>query len=351
MKMTNLYIKDHKIMATKKAVKKTAAPEKATANKKPGKALARWDEELARRAAIARGTVDSVGGGAKQISLKAGMLTIDGAAVPGNKINVVVLDSVIEHTLREGAYQEDGDNTPICFAIGRDARELAPHELSTEPQHDDCRSCPWNKFGSAETGRGKACKERNRLILIAETDLEDIPSADVRVIALPVTSGKAWVGYVKQIDETFNIPPIGVVTEISVVPDQKTQFRVQFKLVEQLSEEYFEDLFAKADASEEDLMRAYEKRDDEGEDEGTVQRFNRGGGKGGKSKGGSGRRVQEAPQRRTGPVVPAKRGKPAPVERAVRQRPQAEPVKPKGKTAPAKTAPAKAAPAKGKRKF
>lgn len=249
-------------MATKKAVKKTAA-------KKTGTSMAKWDEELARRAAIAVATAESSShGGAKQIKTSGGRLQIDGAEIPGNKMNVVILDHCIEHALYEGKYDPDNPQPPIAWALGRDEATLRWDETSIEELAGELtKDSECNQFGSADTGRGKAAKNIQRLMLITEADLDDIPNAEPRMLKVPVMSVKGWNGYVKQVNEMFTRPPIGVLTEISLVPDAKSQFRMQFKLVEELSDEFFGELFPKADSIESDLFQGYEQRDDEEEEQ------------------------------------------------------------------------------------
>ena len=292
-------------MATKKAVTKKPAA------KKPGKSMVKWDEELLRRSQIAVATADSSSGGAKTISTKSGVLTVDGAEVPGNKFNVIILDHCIEHAYYEGKYDSDNPQPPAAWALGRDAATLRWDEKSIpEYAGELTKDSDINQFGTADTGRGKAAKNIQRLMLITEHDLEDIETAEARMIKVPVTSVKAWNGYVKRIAESMRRPPLGVITEISLKPDAKSQFRMEFKLVEEVEPEHFEALFAKADGVEADLFRGYEPRDEEEED----QRPQRGRQAAGKAKGGAKRPVQKAAAKQTRNVVakkaaPGKRSK------------------------------------------
>lgn len=294
-------------MATKKAAKKT------TAAKKPGKSMVKWDEELLRRSQIAVATADSSSGGAKTISTKGGVLTVDGAEVPGNKFNVIILDHCIEHAFYEGKYDPDNPQPPSAFAFGRDANTMRWHESSIEELDGEpirgelTKDSSINQFGTADTGRGKAAKNIQRLMLITESDLEDIATAEPRMLKVPVMSVKGWNGYVKRIAESMRRPPLGVITEISLKPDPKSQWKMEFKLVEEVDESYFEDLFAKADSIESELFRPYEPRDEE---EAPPPRR----GPAGRAKGGAKRPVQKAAAKQTRNVVakkaaPGKRSK------------------------------------------
>lgn len=289
-------------MATKKVVTKKPAA-------KPGKSMVKWDEELLRRSQIAVATADSTSGGAKTISTKGGVLTVDGAEVPGNKFNVIILDHCIEHAYYAGKYDSDNPQPPDAWALGRDASTLRWDEKSIpEYAGELTKDSDINQFGSAETGRGKAAKNIQRLMLITEHDLEDIGSAEARMLKVPVMSVKGWNGYVKRIAESMRRPPLGVITEISLKPDPKSQWKMEFKLVEEVDAEYFEELFAKADSVEADLFRGYEPRE---EDDEPPQRGRK---PVGRAKGGAVRPVQKPAAKQTRNVVakkaaPGKRSK------------------------------------------
>ena len=120
-----------------------------------------------------------------------------------------------------------------------------------KPQHDSCKGCPKNEWGSADQGRGKACQNRRRLALIPagyyqakrgsrDFDLQifDDPkhfqSADVAYIKLPVLSVKEWSKYVVQVSTSLRLPPHGVVTRLFVEPDAKAQYKVGFEMIEEV---------------------------------------------------------------------------------------------------------------------
>ncbi|MGH6628176.1 MAG: hypothetical protein ACREB3_00415, partial [Burkholderiales bacterium] len=107
--------------------------------------------------------------------------------------------------------------------------------------------CPQNVFGSAETGRGKACRNTRRMILMSAgtlhpktdafevfTEPGQLQLAPMYMLNLPVTSVKGWATYVQNLRHAFHRPPYAVATLIRVIPDKKTQFRVTFEPLEQL---------------------------------------------------------------------------------------------------------------------
>jgi hypothetical protein len=262
-------------MATKKAAKKTI-----TAKKPQTKAMVNWKEEMERRARAAAAIEEGVGQGGNFLSLKGGRLAFQGADVPGNKMNVVIVDHILENHAYAGRYNPDVQQSPICFAFGRVESEMAPHEKSAQPQNDICKTCPLNDWGSADTGSGKACKNIRRLALLTEDQIEDadtIEAANAAFLKVPVTSVKGWAGYVRQLEKTLGRPPFGVITEISVVPDAKTQFKLQFKMVETIEDDdVLGALVQKQDAIADDIAFPYQPPSEDDEEE--QPRRGRGGG-------------------------------------------------------------------------
>lgn len=211
--------------------KKTATASKTTA-------LAKWDEALAARAKIAKKAEASVSTG-EWISLKSGQLSFQGNAVPGNKMDVVILAYRLENQFFKEKYDKDRPQAPNCYAFGIDDESMSPHEKSDDPQADACHGCPNNEWGSAEEGRGKACKNVRRVCVIPADALdggaEGIKDASWAFLKVPVTSVKGWAGYVNSLSQ-LNRPPLAFVTEIMVTPDSDSQFKVNFNAKESIED-------------------------------------------------------------------------------------------------------------------
>src|SRR5699024_5637202 len=94
------------------------------------KALTKWEEQLAAKAAVATATEKNAGAGAPRLSVSGGQLQFQGASVPGNKLNVVVLDHCIEYVYYKDRYNPDDPQPPAAYALGRDEDELTWHEDS-----------------------------------------------------------------------------------------------------------------------------------------------------------------------------------------------------------------------------
>lgn len=208
------------------------------------KAVTTWDERLAAMAAEAQAAEPASAGAF--ISVRGGQLTIGGNAVPGNKILAIVIDSVHENAFYVGKYDPDNVMPPKCFAFGRNDADMEPAEACAESaEHEQCKGCPNNEWGTADTGRGKACQNRRRLALILEEQLENLEDAEPLYLKLPVTSVSNWKGYVNDLATKQKRPPFSVLTEISVVPDPNTQFRVKFRCEATVDPEALDALEAK----------------------------------------------------------------------------------------------------------
>jgi hypothetical protein len=191
-----------------------------------------WENKLAEDAkAVAELYRPSVG----RIGFKSGVMTYAGNVIPGNKTQVVVLGSAFERNFYTGRYDPDKLVNPSCFAMGLTNENMLPHAEVPTPEHENCRDCPRNEWGSDLQGRkGKACKEIVRLALLPASAVESaeaVAKSDLAICKLPVTSVRNWGSYVNKLATMINHPPWAVVTEISLTPDAKTQFKVNFQEV------------------------------------------------------------------------------------------------------------------------
>jgi hypothetical protein len=106
-----------------------------------------------------------------------------------------------------------------------------------------------NEFGSAERGKGKACKNIRRLGLIAASPLneETVEKGEVAYLKTPVTSVKGWASYVRTLEALNHLPPLGVVTEIGAVPDPKSQFKLTFNFVSNIPDKLMQSVMDRHD--------------------------------------------------------------------------------------------------------
>lgn len=228
-------------------------------------ALTKYDEKFAELAKKAQKMEAGVGGGGNFISFRGGVMTYQGAQVPGNKMNVIIIALTLENQYYDKPFSNDSPASPVCYAFGEEQKSMVPHEACKDPQSSSCSTCDWNKMGSADRGKGKACANVHRIALITEGDMDDIENAEVAYAKLSYYSTIEYKNYVNLITETYHKPLSVVVTELSLVPDPKSQFRAKFKLMSEIENEdgLWDILLAKAEATEKIIGFPYPEFDDE----------------------------------------------------------------------------------------
>lgn len=236
------------------------------ADKKKDESLVLWDQQLAADAAEAAAEVASLGG-AQFFSLRGGKLALGDARMPDNEVSAIVVASVFENVLYRGDFDPDSPASPECYAFGAKQDDMRPHAAVAKPAHGDCKSCPNNQFGTADKGRGKACKNRVRLALLPagvrdagrlemfESDV--LKTQSVAYLNVPPTSTGAWGAYVKALVATLKRAPYGVVTRIRLVPDEKTQIRLEFACEGSCSGDLAEVILAKRAEAQAAIVQAY----------------------------------------------------------------------------------------------
>lgn len=188
-------------------------------------------------------------------STQGGLLSWCEENIAGNKMPVIVLDFIIENTLYVEKYNPQSSQSPICYALGRDEGNLIPHERAETPQHAQCIGCPQYAWGTDPNGQGgKACKSKRRLAVISAATLnpknpegyeynlplEHFKKAEIGGLRIPTTSCKIWGKYINDIYNLYKLPPFAVITMISVKPDKKNQFRMEFENVGLLGRDIME---------------------------------------------------------------------------------------------------------------
>jgi hypothetical protein len=202
----------------------------------PGTAMVNWQEEL-NKLAVATAEAEKPSG--NWVSFKGGFLTINDVQMKDNKVKCAVVHSIFENQLYKDRYDPNNPASPICYALSEIEDDLKPHPDSAEPQSESCSTCTKNAWGSdPQGGKGKACKNVRRLAIVSADDLDvdKLPKAEVALAKLPVTSVRNWSTYASQLANVLKLPPLAVVTEVSVAPDPKTQFQVNFQLMDKISD-------------------------------------------------------------------------------------------------------------------
>jgi len=200
------------------------------------KAVITWEDELK---AYAQEAAEREQADTPVFSFRSGIMSLSNEIIPGNEVSVIVLDALYENSYYSGNYDPDNVVEPDCHAINHSNTEMAP---GPGGESENCHQCPHNQFKTAKNGKGKACKNGRRLYVIPAGRIVDgrfTPPKEVSdlegrisIMRLPVTSGKLFSEYTKKLTSTVNRPPFGVYTRVKVVPDQHTQFKVLFSLLD-----------------------------------------------------------------------------------------------------------------------
>jgi hypothetical protein len=220
-------------MATKKAA--PAKPAKSTA-------LIPWNEKFAKYAKEGKEQIKNIGTGGVSVKFGRNTITVGGVTVPGGKMEAVIIGSCALNAWYEADFDPNDAQPPDCYAFSviADDPDMAPHESAANKQSDNCADCEKNQFGTAKTGRGKACSNNIRLGLITGKDASDAngaSSAELAVAKVSPTNLKNYAGYIKSLDDEHGRPIWSVVTEISSHDDPKTQIRLEFRLVDLIEDE------------------------------------------------------------------------------------------------------------------
>jgi hypothetical protein len=196
-------------------------------------------------------------------SIKAAQLSFQGQAIKDNKMQVVVLESIHERTWYPQKYGMGDNTSPACYALSVDGKDTVPHPEATQPQATTCETCQWNKWGSSDNGKGKACREGRRVSLMSADDISNpdkILSAVTGYLRVPVTSAKNFGNYVQGVVGGTDLPLFCHITQVSVVPDAKTQVKVLFEHVRGIEDDaVLEALYNRSTAEAENIFFPYPK--------------------------------------------------------------------------------------------
>lgn len=213
-----------------------AAAKKTVSKKTTSTAMVPWTEKFAKYAKQGKEQVKSIMSGGVGIKFGRGSISVGGAAVPGGRLECVLVGHCAFNAFYLKKYDPNEATPPDCyaFALFNDDPEMAPHEQAADKQADTCGTCDHNVFGSAETGRGKACGNNIRIGALTAKDAEDaagIALAELATGKISPTNLKSFKAYLDAVEEEHGRPLWAVVTEISSHDDPKTQIRLEFKMV------------------------------------------------------------------------------------------------------------------------
>jgi len=177
------------------------------------------------------------------ISFKSGRLSIGEDVIAGDKIDVVIIHSLFHNKYFDTPYNGAKPTPPVCYAFGPDEESLEFSEHAEKPQGGEggfCSTCPMNEWGSNPNGgRGKACTNSRRVWLLPADVSQSVDKAtrtEFLQCDLPATSVKNFSRVVREFAEA-QAAPFQFVVQLSVKPDDKTLFQVNWRPMEQIKDE------------------------------------------------------------------------------------------------------------------
>lgn len=184
----------------------------------PGKEVTNIEAEIAKSIATLK---DRVGAPpSNKIATKGKKFTLPSGNASTGPLSVVILDWRWVMAHYPGAFNPSNPQDPDCFAVGINKPEsgsLTPHASIEEPHAEDCSTCSKNEWGSDPNGRGKACKNQLRLLVIAPT--ADAGTEPLTLYVSP-TALKNFFAYSSELASVHGLDAIQVVTSIGFDPNE-----------------------------------------------------------------------------------------------------------------------------------
>lgn len=131
------------------------------------------------------------------ISLKGRVFTMPDGAV-AKELDCIVLDFLRINQLMP-PYKPGVRAGATCWAIGRVESDLMP-EKAPQPECELCSECPKNQFKSHANGKGKACTNRIRLVIVPP---DAKPESEFWLLHVPPTSLSDWTNYTNVLKRTI----------------------------------------------------------------------------------------------------------------------------------------------------
>jgi hypothetical protein len=194
-----------------------------------------------------------------KISVKGKQFTLPDGQKSDGPLECIILDFAWFMVHYPGVFNANNPQQPNCFAVGRENPEggnLKAHETVLKPLGENCMVCEKNQWGSAITGKGKACKNQRRLIVVPP-DFDDTTEP----MTMYVSPGglKNWDKYVSRLNNELGILPVQCITSISFDRDQSYPL-LQFKLVDRHAR--LNDAWSLRERTQDLLFREVETKED-----------------------------------------------------------------------------------------
>ena len=126
-------------------------------------------------------------------------------------VQVVIVDFINANSYYDRSYVKGTVVPPACFALGDNPKAMVPSDASPDKQCDTCTGCPMNEYGTAATGKGKACKNE---VLLAVLPVDAAADAPLWIMKVSPTGLKSFYGYIAALSR-MTMAPVEMITTVS----------------------------------------------------------------------------------------------------------------------------------------
>lgn len=152
-----------------------------------------------------------------KISTMGKMFTFPDGRTDQGPINVIIIGWKRIYTYYPDQYDSQNKKPPSCYAIGMAEADMKPGDDVPNPEALSCEGCANNVFGSAQVGKGKACKNKYRVAVISPdaevTDTMSLDEIPVYYIEVSPTGLGAFGNYIQSFLDN-NEHPISFISQI-----------------------------------------------------------------------------------------------------------------------------------------
>lgn len=221
-------------MARQKTLAAPTAEKKTRMKKSTGTGLvsmSEWEKRFAAEAAIESEKEKAVGG--DSISTRNGKFSFKEQNL-GTSMEVIILNHCFIRTWYDQPFDPDSPSVPACYSVSLEEIGMTPAENAVKPQCDtECNDCQFDAWDTGDKGKGKACKEGRRLILLSAD--KDLSKAERATLHVPSASLKNWKGFFKSVTAKLGRPLYSLVVKISFDPDAEYD-KMIFEVVEAIND-------------------------------------------------------------------------------------------------------------------
>jgi hypothetical protein len=150
------------------------------------------------------------------------MMRLDDPTEPMTSIEVIVVaaSKFKSKVYYRNGYQNGSKEKPTCFS----STAVKPDHNAQEPQASACVTCPHNVIGSGPNGRGRACSDSKRVVIVPANDIENVTFGGPMLLRIPAGSLNDFALYAERMQKQ-GYPLYAIETKIGFLPEAYPKFR------------------------------------------------------------------------------------------------------------------------------